>query len=85
MNQSTNTEFEAFRAVHDALARLDDEARRRVVKSAITLLGIDAHLQSAPEVDEDVDDDAAQAAAAIEANKGTQSFSTFAELDAAFA
>lgn len=80
MNQVANPEFEAFRAVHDALSQLDDEARSRVVKSVITLLAIDAQVASAQ--DEEVADEA-DVAAANEAAKGAPTFSNFAELHAA--
>jgi len=82
MNQGKTSEFDAFKAVHDALEPLDDDARSRVVKSAITLLAIDAHVQSAPEVEGDVDDDAA-ATTAAQAVKSAQTFSSFAKLYAA--
>ncbi len=82
MNQIANDEFEAFKKVHDALQPLDDEARSRVVNSVVTLLAIDAHVQSTLEVDEDIDDGAAQTST-IDAAKGSQTFASFAELHAA--
>lgn len=44
MTHKSNNEFNAFKAVHDALEPLDENARGRVVKSVATLLAIDAPL-----------------------------------------
>lgn len=80
MNRITNTEFDAFKAVHDALEPLEDDARSRVIKSVITLLAIDAKVQSEP--DADVADEEAEAAAA-KAAESAPTYSAFAELYAA--
>ncbi len=80
MNQTTSPEFEAFKAVYEALDPLDDEVRSRVVKSVITLLAIDAQVEAAPEAgfaDEETNADAEKV------TESTLTFSTFAELHAA--
>ena len=73
MNEDASAEFNAFKAVHDALEPLSEDARGRVIKSVTTLLGIHAHLPLAspsetthPSLEEE--------------EKGNRSFSNLAEL-----
>jgi len=49
MTHDSSNEFKAFKAVHDALEPLDEDARSRVVKSVATLLAIDAPLAAEQE------------------------------------
>jgi hypothetical protein len=85
MSQPNNQEFEAFKAVYDALEPLDDDARSRVTKSVVTLLAIDAHISvEAEDAAEEADmDDAANEVDASQPAPTT--FATFAELYAAAA
>ena len=61
MNQDTSPsadqEFAAIQTVHGALTPLDPDARNRVIKYIVSLLGIDARVgsRSEPEVDEEED------------------------------
>jgi hypothetical protein len=80
MNQTVKPEFEAFKAVYDALEPLDDEARGRIVKSIITLLSIDG-MNRAGNDDGDLDEPAEVAVENAAENAPT--YSTFAELYAA--
>ena len=82
MNPDKVSEFDAFKSVHDALEPLDDDARSRVVKSVITLLAIDAHVQPTSEIEDEALDEPNEASA-VEVSKDTKQFSTFAELHAA--
>ena len=80
MSEATN-EFEAIRAVHDALEPLDDEARTRILTYIASLLGIDSAVVVNREVSaEGNDGEEVQGKDATESVKQIPDFSTFAEL-----
>lgn len=79
MNKEARNEFDVFKAVHDALEPLDDEARSRVVQSVVTLLAINAPISIGPETGIAEEDDVV---AAGEAAEGASIYSDFAELHA---
>lgn len=90
MAEQAAQEFEAIRAVHDALAPLDEEGRTRVLTYIASLLGINSKIAggrgAAPANDSgdgNNDDDENESEAASEVGKGAQTFSSFAELYAA--
>lgn len=81
MTDQAAQEFEAIKAVHDALQPLDEEARTRVLTYIASLLGIDAKAAAAKSAGSgDAIADEADEAAADEAAKEAPTFSTFAEL-----
>lgn len=77
MNKASSPEFDAFKAVYDALDPLDPDTRSRVVKSVVMLLGIDADGMVEP--DESGAGEAAEAASSTGGKVGA-SYPTFAEL-----
>lgn len=90
MADQATQEFEAIRAVHDALAPLDGEGRTRVLTYIASLLGMNSKIvggRGAAAVDDsgddNNDDDENEPEAASGAGKGAQTFSSFAELYAA--
>lgn len=88
MSEEAAKEFNAIKAVHDALEPLEEEARARVLTYITSLLGIDvkgagSRGAAAAADGADVDDETEEAAAADEAAKAAPTYSTFAELYAA--
>lgn len=82
MTEQAAKEFEAIKAVHDALAPLDEEGRTRVLQYIASLLGINAKVAAAKAsaADEDPTVKDNESGAEEEAEKGAPTFSTFAEL-----
>ena len=79
MTDQAAQEFEAIKAVLDALQPLDEEARTRVLTYIASLLGIDAKAAAAKSGGSgDAIADEADEAAADEAAKEAPTFSTFA-------
>lgn len=76
MTDQATKEFDAIKAVHDALAPLEEEGRARVLTYIASLLGIDA---KAVGTGEDLADEADEAEADL-ATKQAPTFSAFAEL-----
>jgi hypothetical protein len=77
---AADQEFDATRAVYNALEPLDDGARERVVKHVAGILEINAMVK-APEVQAAVDEQKSGDDAEVKpAAEGTPSYKTFAEL-----
>ena len=71
MSQDASDEFNAFKAVHDALEPLAEDARSRVIKSVTTLLGIQHHVSQA---------NSSETEYSVLEEKDNHSFSNLAEL-----
>ena len=86
MTDQATQEFEAIRAVHNALAPLEEKGRTRVLAYIASLLGINAKVDShvAPSTDDADDGDGEDEGKSVGGGpKGGQTFSSFAELYAA--
>jgi hypothetical protein len=88
MSETAAREFNAIRAVHDALEPLEEEARARVLTYITSLLGIEVKMaggrnNSAGSTESTALDEEAEVVAAEEAAKSAPTYSTFAELYAA--
>lgn len=87
MSEEAAKEFNAIKAVHDALQPLEEAAKTRVLTYITSLLGIDVKVaggRSAVGAVADIDSDAdSDETASVDVTKASITYSTFAELYAA--
>ncbi|MDE0392935.1 MAG: hypothetical protein OXI57_12800 [Rhodospirillales bacterium] len=78
--RDASNEFEAIKAVHDALEPLDSDARNRVVTYIASLLGIGQPMVGGPVAKEDADIDGEAEEDADDAVAQAETYSEFADL-----